>query len=325
MSAMLELTRNDDRLLARLQTIISDILLASESNGDDLIILASEYAETLAHLEEQTIKTRLDRTFLKYVANADTEEMEGLPYLDAQEFNDLIVEVADVANMRAKEGLLQPILQYLSSDNESKTGNIAQRCAYISNTLALLDARNKEAEVEISNRNNMQSVSGRMQTLFDLSLRDFHDAMQSTARSAASLAKLSTPAVQPQPTDEKMAYIENKLWRSMGIPSLAPREGLAGEITGRTAKLQSKEDLYKQLWATNLKYIQEGKGVVNGLEDSVGGREGGGAVAHILDGVEDKVKSISAEVGQLASVANARDIPKMTVMNYLQKKEMYGR
>ncbi|KAK6341251.1 hypothetical protein TWF696_008336 [Orbilia brochopaga] len=323
MSAMSEVTRNDDRLLARLQSMISDILLASESTGDDLITAASEYADMLATLEEQIIKTRLDHTFLKHVVTVNTAEMEGQPYLDAEEFNELMVEVAAVASMRAKEGLLQPILQNLISDSKSKTGSIAQRCNYILNTLALLDARNTEAEAEITNRNNMQYVSGRMQMLFELSMRDFHDAMQNANRGLVQLK--AAPVAQSQQQDE-MSYVESRIWRSMGTASLTPGEGLAGEIAGQVAKLKSKESLYNQLWATHLKYIQEGSGVVNGMENSVGDIAGGSALKNReLEAVEDRVKSISAEVGQLAALANARDIPKATVINDLKNKEMYGK
>ncbi|KAF3924852.1 hypothetical protein ABW21_db0204495 [Orbilia brochopaga] len=322
MSAMSEVTRNDDRLLARLQSILSDILLASESTGDDLISAATEYADMLATLEEQIIKTRLDHTFLKHVVAADTAEMEGQPYLDAEEFNELIVEVAAVASMRAKEGLLQPILQNLISDSKSKTGSIAQRCGYILKTLELLDARNTEAEAEITNRNNMQYVSGRMQMLFELSMRDFHDAMQNASRAALQLK--SAPGTQPQPKDEK-SYVESRIWRSMGTALLTPGEGgMAGEIAGQEAKLKSKENLYNQLWATHRKHIQEGSGVVNGMENSVGDIAGGNTLKNReLDAVEEKVKSIGAEVGQLAVLANARDMPKATVINELKNKEMY--
>ncbi|KAF3938295.1 hypothetical protein ABW19_dt0207808 [Dactylella cylindrospora] len=323
MSAMSEITRTDDRLLARLQSIVSDILLASESGGQDLIADASQYADILATLEEQIIKTRIDRVFYNYVANANLEEMEGQPYLDVQELNDLMVEVADVAGMRAKEGLLQPIMQHLTSDNKLKTGSMAQRCNYILNTLSLLDSRNKEAESEITNRNNMQYVSGRMQMLFELSMRDFHDAMQVSRGTEPT--KAASTSQQP-PIDEK-TYIENKLWRSMGIASLTPGEGLSKEIAGRASKLQSKEDLYKQLRATHIKYIQEEGGVVNGLENSVrhivnhgGAGEGGGG----LEQVEEKVKTLSTELGQLASLANARDGSKITIVNNLKDKEMYG-
>ncbi|KAJ6263235.1 hypothetical protein Dda_1796 [Drechslerella dactyloides] len=321
-SAMSEVTRNDDRLLARLQSMTSDILLASESTGDDLISAATEYADMLATLEEQIIKTRLDHTFLKHVVSANMDEMEGQPYLDAEEFNELIVEVAAVANMRAKEGLLQPILQNLVSDSKSKTGSIAQRCGYILSTLALLDARNTEAEAEITNRNNMQYVSGRMQMLFELSMRDFHDAMQSTIRLGQSKP---APGTQPQQKDEK-SYVESRIWRSMGTASLTPGGGMADEITGQVSKLKSKEGLYNQLWATHLKYIQEGSGVVNGMENSVGDIAGGSALTNReLEAVEEKVKSVSAEVGQLAALANARDMPKVAVINDLKNKEMYGK
>ncbi|EPS38240.1 hypothetical protein H072_7961 [Dactylellina haptotyla CBS 200.50] len=321
MSAMSEATRNDDRLLARLQTMMSDILLASESDGEELISTASEYADMLAVLEEQVIKTRVDRTFLNYVAtNADSGEMEGQPYLDTQEFNELLEEVEVVASMRAKEGLLQPILQHLTSDNKLKIGTMAQRCNYILKTLVLLDARNKEAEAEITNRNNMQYVSGRMQMLFDLSLRDFHDAMQSVNR---TLAKSAVGTSQPPVGDDKMSFAEANLWRVLGITSLGSGGGVASEIPATVGKLQIKEDLYKQLWGAHLKHIQEGGSAVSGLENTIGGDGRGGN--SMLDTVEGKIKGISAEVGQLANLSNAPDTSKLAVINNLKDKEMYGR
>ncbi|KAF3289640.1 hypothetical protein TWF970_003409 [Orbilia oligospora] len=327
MSAMSEITRNDDRLLARLQSIISDILLASERSGDEVMSTATEYAEMLATLEEQIIKTRVDRTFLDYVASyseGKQNEMEGAPYIDREEFDELIVEVAEVAGMRAKEGLLEPILEHLVAEGKGRKGSMAVRCAYILNTLSILDARNREAEAEISVRNNMQYVSGRMQTLFELSMRDFHEAVQAYHRNISSQAK-TLPLPQPQQPsamDEKLAYLESKIWRSMGIASLNPEEGLAKAIEGRTTKLQSKEDLYKQLWEAHLKYLQEGEGVVSGLGNCVG--EGEGAGGGRLGAVEDRVKGISAEVGQIAMKANGRDMAKAAVINGLKEKEMYG-
>ena len=135
MSAMSEITRNDDRLLARLQSIVSDIILASERSGDELISTATEYADMLATLEEQIRKTRVDRTFLEYVASDKHKDMEGQPYLDTEEFNELIVEVAEVANMRAKEGLLEPILQHLVADSKARKGSMAVRCSYVSSLI----------------------------------------------------------------------------------------------------------------------------------------------------------------------------------------------
>ncbi|KAK6358350.1 hypothetical protein TWF730_007694 [Orbilia blumenaviensis] len=322
MSAMSEITRNDDRLLARLQIMISDILLASERSGDELISTATEYADMLATLEEQIIKTRVDRTFLEYVASSgEHDEMEGAPYIDHSEFEELIVEVAEVAGMRAKEGLLEPILEHLVAEGKGRKGNMEARCGYILNTLAILDARNREAEAEISNRNNMQYVSGRMQTLFDLSMRDFNDAMQAYHRSLVAQAKASSTP-QPPAVDEKLAYLESKIWRSMGIASLNPEEGLAKAIEGRTTKLQAKEELYKQLWGTHLKYLQEGEGVVRGLGGCVG--EGEGGVGGRLGNVEERVKGISTEVGQIAVKANMKDGAKVAVISNLKEKEMYG-
>ncbi|KAK6501626.1 hypothetical protein TWF481_009461 [Arthrobotrys musiformis] len=329
MSGMSEITRGDDRVLARLQSMISDILLASERDGEEVITAATEYADMLATIEEQIIKTRIDRTFLEYVASSyapdEGREMEGTPYIDREEFDELIVEVAEVAGMRAKEGLLEPILERLVAEGKGRKGSMAVRCAYILNTLSILDARNREAEAEISNRNNMQYVSGRMQILFDLSMRDFNEAMQSHHRNLVAQAKtypLSPPQQQPSAMDEKLAYLESKIWRSMGIASLNPEEGLAKAVEGRTGKLQAKEDLYKQLWGTHLKYLQEGEGVVGGLENCAG--EGGGASGGRLGAVEERVKGISAEVGQIAVKANARDGAKMAVVNGLKEKEMYG-
>ncbi|KAK6543844.1 hypothetical protein TWF694_000572 [Orbilia ellipsospora] len=325
MSAMSEATRNDDRLLARLQTMISDILLATESSGEEAISAASEYADMLAMLEEQIIKTRVDRTFLESVGKATTavgesEEMEGQPFLDVQEFNELMEEVEVVASMRAKEGLLQPILAHLTSDEKSKMGSMAQRCSYILSALSLLDSRNREAEAEFTNRNNMQYVSGRMKMLFDLSLRDFHDAMQNPA--AKAMAKISQPPGAP--ADDKTSYLESKLWRSLGVSSFGSEGGPGVEIAGGTAKLGTKEELYKQLWATHMKNIQEVGGVVDGLGHTVGDSEGG-TVGSDLNAVEGKVKNISVEVGQLASLANGRDTSKMAVISNLKEKETYGR
>ncbi|KAF3915333.1 hypothetical protein AA313_de0204662 [Arthrobotrys entomopaga] len=329
MSAMSEATRNDDRLLARLQTIISDILLATESGGgEEAISAASEYADMLATLEEQIIKTRVDRTFLESVAKSTTTagssnsgEMEGQSFLDVQEFNELMEEVEVVASMRAKEGLLQPILAHLTGDEKVKTASMAQRCSYILNTLSLLDTRNKEVEAEFTNRNNMQYVSGRMKMLFDLSLRDFHDAMQNPALKGLTKVNNQPPSA---PADDKMAYLESKLWRSLGISSFGSEEGPAVEIAGGSAKLGTKEDLYNQLWATHMKNIREVGGVVSGLGHTVGEGEGG-TVGSDLNAVEGKVKDISAEVGQLASLANGRDPSKIVVINNLKEKETYGR
>lgn len=139
MSAMSEITRNDDRLLARLQSTISDILLASERDGDEVISAATEYAEMLATLEEQIIKTRVDRTFLEYVCDEEKHrEMEGAPYIDREEFDELIVEVAEVAGMRAKEGLLEPILEHLVAEGKGRRGSMAVRCAYVGLIFTLL-------------------------------------------------------------------------------------------------------------------------------------------------------------------------------------------
>ncbi|KAK6517947.1 hypothetical protein TWF506_005116 [Arthrobotrys conoides] len=326
MSAMSEITRNDDRLLARLQSIISDILLASERSGDEIISTATEYAEMLATLEEQIIKTRVDRTFLEYVASyseGNQKEMEGAPYIDRDEFDELIIEVAEVAGMRAKEGLLEPILEHLVAEGKGRNGSMAVRCAYILNTLSILDARNREAEAEISIRNNMQYVSGRMQTLFELSMRDFHEAVQAYHRNISQAKTLPIPQPQqPSAMEEKLAYLESKIWRSMGIASLNPEEGLAKAIEGRTGKLQAKEDLYEQLWGAHLKYLQEGEGVVSGLGSCVGEGEGSGGGR--LGAVEERVKGISAEVGQIAVKANGRDMAKAAVINGLKEKEMYG-
>ncbi|KAK6348290.1 hypothetical protein TWF718_006096 [Orbilia javanica] len=325
MSAMSEITRSDDRLLARLQSIISDIIVASEKSGDEVISTATEYAEMLATFEEQIVKTRIDRAFLEYVSDSEKHgEIEGAPYIDREEFDELIVEVAEVAGMRAKEGLLEPILEHLVAEGKGRKGSMAVRCAYILNTLSILEARNREAETEISNRNNMQYVSGRMQTLFDLSMRDFNEAIQAQQRNLASQAKALPIPQQQQPSamDEKLAYLESKIWRSMGIASLNPEEGLAKAVEGRTGKLQAKEDLYRQLWGTHLKYLQEGEGVVGGLENCVG--EGEGAGGGRLGAVEERVKGISAEVGQIAAKANGRDVSKAAVINGLKEKEMYG-
>lgn len=108
----------------------------------------------------------------------------------------------------------------------------------------------------------------------------------------------------------------------MGIASLNPEEGLAKAIEGRTGKLQAKEDLYKQLWGTHLKYLQEGESVVSGLGNCVG--EGEGAGGGRLAAVEERVKGISAEVGQIAVKANGRDAAKVAVIDGLKEKEMYG-
>ncbi|EWC47027.1 hypothetical protein DRE_03789 [Drechslerella stenobrocha 248] len=322
-SAMSEMTRSDDRLLARLQSMISDLILASESTGDTLISAATEYAEMLAILEEQIIKTRLDHTFLNSVlADEDIDDMEGQPYLDVQEFNDLVVEIPAVASMRAKEGLLQPILQHLVSDSKSKNGSIAQRCGYILNTLSLLDARNKEAEVEITNRNNMQYVSGRMQMLFELSMRDYHDAMQNSGRSAS---QTKPAAVAQPPAKDEGSYVENKIWRSLGISSSITGDSLKNEIAGQTSKLKSKEGLYDQLWRAHFRHVQEGSGVVGGMVDTVGDIANGGSGDALtnrdLQAVEKKVKAVSGEVGHLASLTNARDTSKITVIARLKEQE----
>lgn len=200
----------------------------------------------------------------------------------------------------------------------------AKECVtQILQTISLLNDRNKSAEAEIAKRNSLRFVSSRVQMLFELSMRDFNDAMVS---SYARTVDQKQPASATSASDER-SYTESRVWRSLGINSLASGDSLQSELSEQSTRVQAKEDLYKNLASTHSGYLQEEEGIAtllrNFASDSANG-EGSGATSQTLKRLEERVKSTGSEIGQIGTLMSTRDVAKAMVMNYLKEKETYG-